>query len=81
MSITADNLKAARERLAEAQHIALVSHVRPDGDAVCSVLAVGLALQAQGKRVQMLLSDGAGQGFGYLEGAEQNNRNFAREPD
>lgn len=81
MSITAENLDAARQRLAEAQHIALVSHVRPDGDAVCSVLATGLALQAQGKDVQMLLNDGAGQSYAYLQGVDQIKRRLKGQPD
>jgi phosphoesterase RecJ-like protein len=81
MSIKADELKATRERLAEAEHIALISHVRPDGDAVCSVLAMGLALQAQGKEVQFLLSDGPGQSYTYLQGVDQFQPKLARQPD
>ncbi|MEX2144194.1 MAG: DHH family phosphoesterase, partial [Anaerolineales bacterium] len=63
-------LKQARQRLDSAHSIVIASHVRPDGDAVCSVLALGLALQAQGKQVQMVLADGVPAGFEHLAGIE-----------
>ncbi|MCW5876012.1 MAG: DHH family phosphoesterase [Anaerolineales bacterium] len=64
-------LKQARQWLQGAQSILIVSHVRPDGDAICSVLGLGLALQAQGKQVQMVLPDGLPEGFDHLQGVEQ----------
>jgi phosphoesterase RecJ-like protein len=64
-------LQQARQRLESAQHIVIASHVRPDGDAVCSVLALGLALLDQGKQVQMVLADGVPAGFEHLAGVEQ----------
>jgi len=63
-------LKQARLRLDGAQRILVSSHVRPDGDAVCSVLALGLALQDKGKHVQMVLADGVPAGFEHLAGVE-----------
>lgn len=66
-----DLLKQARQRLDGAQRILIVSHVRPDGDAVCSVLALGLALQEKGKHVQMVLADGLPAGYEHLAGVEQ----------
>jgi phosphoesterase RecJ-like protein len=63
-------LQAARQRLAAAQRVLVTSHVRPDGDAVSSVLALGLALQAQGKQVQMALSDSTPPEFAHLKGIE-----------
>jgi phosphoesterase RecJ-like protein len=65
-----DLLKQARLRLDGAQRILVCSHVRPDGDAVCSVLALGLALQDKGKQVQMVLADGVPAGFEHLAGVE-----------
>ena len=67
-----DPLQATiRQILAAAGKILLVSHVRPDGDAVGSVLGLGLALQAGGKAVQMVLEDGVPADFRRLPGAEQ----------
>ncbi len=64
-------LDQARLRLQDAQSLLVVSHLRPDGDAICSVLGLGLALQAAGKQVQMVLSDGLPEGFDHLPGVEQ----------
>jgi len=67
-----ENLSAAiRERLAAASKILIASHVRPDGDAVGSLLGLGLALQNAGKQVEMVLADGVPSSFRHLEGSEQ----------
>ncbi len=58
-------------RLRAAEHLALVSHIRPDGDAVGSLLGLGLALMAAGKRVEMVLSDGVPPTFAHLAGADR----------
>lgn len=60
-----------RDRLAAAQNIVIASHVRPDGDAIGSLLALGLALQDAGKSVQMVLQDGIPASFRHLEGSER----------
>lgn len=62
---------AIKERLSVAQKILVVSHVRPDGDAVGSLLAFGLALQEAGKKVQMVLADGVPSSFRHLPGSGQ----------
>ena len=64
-------LEQVRQRIEAAQRVLITSHVRPDGDAVCSVLALGLALQEQGKAVQMVLSDGVPSDYHHLQGVEQ----------
>ena len=56
-----------KHRLAEAKKILITSHVRPDGDAIGSVLGLGLALRDAGKSVQMILVDGVPASFKYLE--------------
>jgi phosphoesterase RecJ-like protein len=67
-----ENVSAAiRERLAAANKILIASHVRPDGDAVGSLLGLGLALQSVGKQVEMVLADGVPSSFRHLEGSEQ----------
>jgi phosphoesterase RecJ-like protein len=59
-----------RNRLAEAKKIVIASHVRPDGDAIGSLLGLGLALQDAGKSVEMILADGVPSSFKYLEGSD-----------
>jgi phosphoesterase RecJ-like protein len=59
-----------KSRLAAADRIVIASHVRPDGDAIGSLLGLGLALRDAGKSVQMVLVDGAPFSFKYLEGSE-----------
>ena len=53
-----------------AKKIVIASHVRPDGDAIGSLLGLGLALRDAGKSVQMILADGVPSSFKYLEGSE-----------
>jgi phosphoesterase RecJ-like protein len=64
-------LDEIRHQLETAQRILVVSHVRPDGDAVGSLIGWGLSLQASGKYVQMILSDGVPAGYRHLTGTEQ----------
>lgn len=63
--------KAIQERLAVADRIVIASHVRPDGDAIGSLIGLGLALQDAGKQVQMVLADGVSSSFRYLEGSDR----------
>lgn len=70
-------LKEAHRRLEVAERVLITSHVRPDGDAICSVLGLGLALQEQGKQVQMVLADGVPPGYEHLAGVEQIKRKAA----
>ena len=59
-----------KDRLDAAKKIVIASHVRPDGDAIGSLLGLGLALRDAGKSVQMVLADGAPSSFKYLEGSK-----------
>lgn len=61
---------AIKERLDRANNIVIASHVRPDGDAIGSLLGLGLALRDAGKSVQMVLADGVPASFKHLEGSE-----------
>lgn len=61
---------AIKERLASANKVVIASHVRPDGDAIGSLLGLGLALKDAGKSVQMVLADGVPASFRHLEGSE-----------
>lgn len=66
-----------KECLGAAQKVLIASHVRPDGDAIGSLIGLGLALQNAGKSVQMVLADGVPSSFRYLEGSER----VRKEPD
>jgi phosphoesterase RecJ-like protein len=59
-----------KDRLGAAKKIVIASHVRPDGDAIGSLLGLGLALHDAGKSVQMILADGVPSSFKYLEGSK-----------
>ncbi len=52
-------------------HIGVISHFRPDGDAIGSTLALGLALENMGKAVYMWNEDDVPARYAFLEGAEQ----------
>lgn len=72
---------AIKERLDKAKKVIIASHVRPDGDAIGSLLGLGLALQDAGKSVQMVLVDGVSSSFRHLEGSELIVREPAGEHD
>lgn len=63
--------------LSQAERILIVSHIRPDGDAIGAVLGLGLALRQAGKSVQMVLSDGIPANFKHLPGS----RDIQRKPE
>ena len=65
-----DLQKKIRGRIQAAQRVLVTSHIRPDGDAIGSSLALALALLDAGKQVQVVLSDGLPANFKYLPGAE-----------
>jgi bifunctional oligoribonuclease and PAP phosphatase NrnA len=63
-------LDQAYNQLQQANSVLLVTHVRPDGDAVGSLLGLGLAILAKGKKVQMVSEDGVPVAFKGLEGSQ-----------
>ncbi len=48
----------------------IISHFRPDGDAIGSTLALGLALRALGKEVTLWNEDGVPGRYAFLSGAD-----------
>jgi bifunctional oligoribonuclease and PAP phosphatase NrnA len=66
-----DIIEATGERLAAGHHILVVSHVRPDGDAVGALLGLGLALESAEKHVQMYLADSVPASLRHLEGTSR----------
>ncbi len=65
-----DLQKKIKSRIQAAHRALVTSHVRPDGDAIGSSLALSLALIDAGKQVQVVLADGLPDGFKYLPGSE-----------
>jgi phosphoesterase RecJ-like protein len=55
--------------LREHQSFAVMSHVRPDGDAIGSQLAMGFVLEAMGKKVVYLNEDGLPDNLAFLPGS------------
>jgi bifunctional oligoribonuclease and PAP phosphatase NrnA len=60
-----------KDRIQAANRVLVTSHIRPDGDAIGSSLALGLALLDAGKQVQVVLSDGLPASFRHLPGSEK----------
>ncbi len=53
-----ENFDLIRRRLDEARRLLLVTHARPDGDALGSMLALGSAAKNAGKSASMIIPDG-----------------------
>lgn len=60
-----------KKKIADSKRIVVVSHIRPDGDAIGSLLGMGLTLQVEGKNALMVLADGVPSVFRHLPGADQ----------
>jgi phosphoesterase RecJ-like protein len=63
-------LTTIRDQLKSAKKVLVITHQRPDGDAIGSLLAIGLALLSAGKEVQMVLKEGIPDNFRFLEGSD-----------
>jgi phosphoesterase RecJ-like protein len=64
-------LEVANQQIRSAQRALILSHIRPDGDAIGSLIGMGLSLQAIGTETQMVLADGVPANFRSLTGSEQ----------
>lgn len=60
-----------KEQLAAADHFVITSHIRPDGDAIGSMLGFASALKAAGKTVECVLQDAVTERYWYLSGARE----------
>ncbi len=60
-----------RESISRSERIVVTSHIRPDHDAIGSLLGLGLALETIGKHVQMVLTDSIAVSMRFLEGADK----------
>ncbi|MEA2007988.1 MAG: bifunctional oligoribonuclease/PAP phosphatase NrnA [Chloroflexota bacterium] len=66
-----DSIATLKAKIDSASRILIVSHLRPDGDAVGSLLGLGLFLEGMGKDVNMVLEDGVPTTFHHLTGSNQ----------
>jgi bifunctional oligoribonuclease and PAP phosphatase NrnA len=73
--------QSIRHTLHEAQNILLLSHIRPDGDAIGSILGLGLSLQKIGKNVEMVLADGISNRHRFLPGSREIKRKVSKNFD
>ncbi|MES2660735.1 MAG: DHH family phosphoesterase [Verrucomicrobiota bacterium] len=59
------------EVLRNHQSFVLISHVRPDGDAIGSQIALGFSLMAAGKSVRLINEDGLPDNLTFMAGSEK----------
>ena len=59
------------EVLAKHDSFVIMSHIRPDGDAIGSQLALGFALEAMGKKVRLVNEDGLPDNLAFLPGSHR----------
>ncbi|MFT3991965.1 MAG: bifunctional oligoribonuclease/PAP phosphatase NrnA [Luteolibacter sp.] len=60
-----------REVFDHHQSFVLLSHIRPDGDAIGSQIALGFALMAAGKSVRLINEDGLPESLAFMAGSEK----------
>jgi phosphoesterase RecJ-like protein len=53
------------------QSFIILSHIRPDGDAIGSQLALGFALMALGKSVRLINEDGLPENLAFMKGSDR----------
>jgi phosphoesterase RecJ-like protein len=58
------------KRLQECRKPLILSHIRPDGDAIGSLLGLGLILKKAGKHPQLVLEDGLPAKYRFLSGSD-----------
>jgi len=63
-------IERTAKQIADSSDIVVISHERPDGDAVGSLLALTLALVEKGKKVVPVLDDGLPKKWQFLPGAD-----------
>ena len=66
-----DLIRKFGDLVSRADRILIISHIRPDGDAVGSTLGLGLMLEELGKEVSLVLEDGVPKVFNHLTGADR----------
>ena len=69
--ITARSWSRATELIRQSGSFAIGTHIRPDGDAIGSLLGLALALEKSGRRASALVADPAPPSYRFLPGAER----------
>jgi phosphoesterase RecJ-like protein len=69
--IATDHQERAVRLIESTDSFYLATHIRPDGDALGSLLALALGLEAQSKRVARLCADAAPENYHFLPQAER----------
>jgi phosphoesterase RecJ-like protein len=64
-------IKTFKSLADRAERILIISHIRPDGDAVGSLLGLGLILEGMGKQINLVLEDGLPKVFQHLTGSDR----------
>jgi len=59
------------QKIANSSKVLLLSHVRPDGDAIGSQIALGASLEGLGKDVFLINEDGCPDNLKFLQGSEK----------
>lgn len=75
MEIDRGKVTQIHNKIQSAKSIVIFSHVRPDGDAIGSLLGFGLCLIDAGKKVQLVLADGVPNNFRFLPGSDLVQKN------
>jgi len=70
-AIAAAEWQAAAALVGRSRRVLLCTHKKPDGDAIGSVLGLGLALEHAGKEVTLVCQDPPANGLATLPGAER----------
>ncbi len=76
-----ETLRIAKDRIARSQHALVLTHQRPDGDAVGSMLGLVHMLRAAGKKASPVLAEGVSSVFRYLPGAGDIRAELPDSPD
>jgi len=66
-----EDIQELSDRINRAERILVISHIRPDGDAVGSLIGLGLILEEMGKEVNLVLEDGVPIVFHHLTGFDK----------
>jgi phosphoesterase RecJ-like protein len=66
-----ETIEEIRAMVSSAQRVLVVSHIRPDGDSIGSLLGLGLSLRAAGKDIRMVSSDGVPAALRFLDGTQR----------
>lgn len=73
--------QSIHDTLSRAEKILVITHIRPDGDAIGSLLGLGLALKENGKQIELVVEDGLPGSYRNLSGWELVRKKPASIPD